>query len=132
VGLTWGQCEGWEKDDEDCRWCVTRSLQCGPKFLKTEFINVVNGQACPKKRVSDLAKDLEKANPNIEPSQVYELVGIKMRESEETYERLAMGTYHCVSSARLTCMCVEGKRWTPSTSQSPRKKKKTSKRVAIY
>jgi hypothetical protein len=59
--------------------------------LKTEFINVMNGQACPKRRVSDIAKDFEKANSNLDPLEVWEMVGNKIREFESEFQRLAKG-----------------------------------------
>jgi hypothetical protein len=59
--------------------------------LKTEFNNVLNGQACPKRRVSDIAKDFEKANSALDPLEVWKMVGDKIREFESEFERLAMG-----------------------------------------
>jgi hypothetical protein len=67
-------------------------MPCGPKFLKGEFNNLINGQACPKRRVSDIAKDFEKAHSTLDPLEIWGMVGDKIREFEAELERLAIGT----------------------------------------
>jgi len=103
-----GRCDFGDNPEAACAWCRERNIPCGPKFLKGEFNNVINGQACPKRRVSDIAKDFEKANASLDPLEIWQMVGNKIREFETEFERLAM----------------EGNKWSGVGGQLAGKKRK--------
>lgn len=55
---------------------------CGAKLTKMEFQHMQSGKPCPRVRCSDIAKELEKEFPDLEPQEIQKLVGERLKEIE--------------------------------------------------
>ena len=69
---------------------------CGPKLSKAEFCLMQSGKPCPRIRCSDIAKDLEKDHPVLEPQEILHLIGERLRELEAKRKELESRTARLV------------------------------------
>ena len=61
---------------------------CGAKLSKTEFLHLQSGKPCPRTRCSDIAKELERDFPHMEPEDIYIRVGLRLKEIESKHKEL--------------------------------------------
>jgi DNA topoisomerase IA len=62
--------------------------KCGPKLSKAEYLLIQNGRPYPKHRCSDVAKELEKDFPDLEPEEIYARMDAKLKELEKKRKTL--------------------------------------------
>lgn len=64
--------------------------ECGPKLTKTEFHLMQSGKPCPRIRCSDIAKELEREYPELEPQDIQIRVGERLKEIESKRKELEL------------------------------------------
>jgi hypothetical protein len=55
---------------------------CGLKYSKVEYQAIQNGMPPPQSSCSVIAKELEKADPDADPQEIYKRIGERLREME--------------------------------------------------
>jgi hypothetical protein len=74
-----------------CEFCKKMSNSCGPKLSKSEFSLIQSGKPCPPVRCSDVAKEMERSNPDSDYQQIYLLVGERLKEMETKRRQVELG-----------------------------------------
>ena len=65
---------------------------CGPKVTKVEFQNLQNGRPTPQLRISEIAKELEREFPLLEPGEIIAKLESRWAEHEQKRKQLLDGT----------------------------------------